>query len=106
MVVVGSGVVGSGCTAQSAPLTVVVTGLADAAPDDATLAVWPNPAADALLVRPAAAGPVALLDALGRPVRTASAGAGEAVRWELNGLAPGLYVVRAGGATRRVLVRR
>lgn len=99
-------VVGTGCTAQSAALTVVVTGLADAAPDDAALAVWPNPAADALTVRPAAAGVVTLLDALGQVVRRAEATAGEAVGWELTGLAPGLYVVRAGGATRRVLVQR
>ena len=66
--------------------------------------VWPNPATGTVTVRAAQAGTVQLLDAVGREVRATRAAAGQDVRWELAGLPPGLYVVRAGAATRRLVV--
>lgn len=97
-------IVGDGCTVQSADLFVTVTGLADAAANDATLAVWPNPATGSVRLRLAEAGPVRLLDAVGRVVRETRATAGQDVTWDLTGVAPGLYVVRAGRHTRRLVV--
>lgn len=99
-------VIGQICTAQSADLVVVLTGLADAGPNDAALAVWPNPATGAVRLRLAEAGTVRLLDAVGRVVRETYAAAGQEVAWELTGVAPGLYLVRAGSATRRLVVER
>lgn len=73
---------------------------------DATLSVWPNPATGAVRVRLAEAGTVRLLDAMGRVVRETRAAAGQEISWALPELAPGLYVVRAGGHTRRLVVAR
>ena len=78
------------------------------------LDVYPNPAQDELtVVRHAAnpglagAGPydVTLLDGLGRAVRTLPATTDEMTVLDLRGLPAGLYVVRAGGLSRRVVVR-
>ncbi|GAB2947149.1 hypothetical protein GCM10027048_10210 [Hymenobacter coalescens] len=87
--------------------------LSQRAPAAVALAVWPQPATDALHVRlPAGAGPRAaeLLDAAGRLVRTLPLAPAEtSFRLETAGLAPGVYLLRvscrAGLATRRVVVR-
>jgi hypothetical protein len=73
------------------------------------LSCFPNPAhgrATLHLPAPAAtAQPVAVLDALGRPVRhyTLPARATDTTL-DLTGLTPGLYVLRCGAATERLLV--
>lgn len=62
----------------------------------------PNPATTTVQLTGAPAGTTAcLLDALGRIVRTYPAGS---TTLDLHGLAPGLYTVRAGAATRRLVV--
>lgn len=66
----------------------------------ATLRVGPNPATEELNVS-GATSKVEVLDVQGRVVRRASAGAS---RIGLAGLAPGVYVVRAGGQSVRVVV--
>ena len=71
------------------------------------LALYPNPASDhAAMLSGAAAGQfVQVLDALGRPVATATADVGGTARLVLPvGLAAGLYVVRAGAAGLRLVV--
>ena len=47
---------------------------------------------------------VVVLDGLGRVVRRTGAAAGQPVAWPLMGLPAGVYVVRAGAATRRLVV--
>lgn len=78
------------------------------APESAAFTLAPNPAATAVrLTRPASAAPLAvvLLDALGRSVRRATLAAGQReTTLDLHGLAAGLYVVRAGAASRRLVV--
>jgi hypothetical protein len=72
------------------------------------LAAFPSPAhGQATLRLPAApaAGQVFLVDALGRPVRTYAVPANAAaVTLDLAGLAPGLYVVRCGAASGKLVV--
>jgi len=83
------------------------TGLAGAATAPAAgFALWPNPAAGAATVRGAMPhAPITVLDALGRPVLTATADAGGTARLALPaGLAPGLYLVRSGGRSQRLVV--
>jgi hypothetical protein len=83
------------------------TGLATAsAAFTGSFVVAPNPATRAATVRGVAPqAPVQVLDALGRPVLTATADAGGTARLTLPaGLAPGLYVVRSGGRSQRLLV--
>jgi hypothetical protein len=74
----------------------------------ATLALWPNPAGTtAHLTLPATAGAtteVVLLDALGRVVRTQHLAPGTSTL-DLRGLPAGLYLVRAGALTTRLIVR-
>jgi hypothetical protein len=99
-------------TALGAPGSVSVllnggTGLATT-PAHATPA-WtlaPNPAPGAATLRgAAAAAPVQVLDALGRPVlHTTTDATGTARLAPPAGLAPGLYVVRCGGQLRRLVV--
>lgn len=94
-----------GCTASDTVRVERPMGLLDAAQAGAAaLVVWPNPATARVSVRAATAGAVWLLDGTGRPVRHARATAGQEVAWELTGLAPGVYVVRAGAAARRLVV--
>ncbi len=78
------------------------TGVAAAAPT-AAFSLYPNPARHTAHLS-GAPGPTAVLtDGLGRTVRTVPVTAG-AAELDLRGLAPGLYVVRAGGAARRLVV--
>mgnify|MGYP002777005133 CR=1 FL=1 len=79
-------------------------GLAEAEARPELLA-WPNPVHDRLRIQGAAPNqPVRLLDALGREVRrTVAASTGEATL-DVAPLPPGVYVVQAGAATRRVVV--
>ena len=79
-----------------------------------SLHVYPNPAQDELTVVRHAANPgltgtdayeVTLFDGLGRAVRTLPATHDELTTLNLRGLPAGLYVVRAGGLSRRVVVR-
>ena len=75
-----------------------------ATPAGAGLTLYPNPATGTVLLSNAAPGAVVqVLDALGRVVATATADAGGAARLPA-GLAPGVYVVRAGGAAARLAV--
>ena len=83
------------------------TTLGSAAPrPPVALAAFPNPAHEAVALTgavPRAA--IAVLDALGRPVLTATADArGAAVLRLPAGLAPGLYMLRAGTALGRLVV--
>lgn len=73
------------------------------------LVVGPNPVVDRALVRRAAGGPAATIevtDALGRRVYAAPVPAGETVaEVVLGGVAPGVYLVRLGTETGRLVVR-
>ena len=79
------------------------------------LTIYPNPVSSAarltvqVLNRPATApsADVYLLDAFGRPVLTTSLDVtrGQA-SFDLTGLAAGVYVVRYGGAARKVLIQQ
>lgn len=74
------------------------------------LHAYPNPAAEQVWVRPASVtGPetlsVELLDAAGRVLRTERATPGVTLRIDLSGVAPGGYLLRAGAATQRLVVR-
>ena len=75
------------------------------------LSAWPNPARERLIVAAPAAGPggavLTVYDALGRAVaeRRVGPGGGE-VALDVSGWAPGVYVIRASGAARRVTVVR
>ena len=79
-----------------------------------SLNVYPNPAQGALTVVRHSANPgltgvsaydVTLLDGLGRAVRTVTATTDETTTLDLTGLPAGLYVVRAGSLSRRVVVQ-
>lgn len=75
---------------------VVVATEPDVPPADVRLAVYPNPANDYLTIE-ADAEDIEIVDVLGRVVlRTEQAG-----RIDVSGLPVGVYVVRAGNATRR-----
>ncbi|MDO7875279.1 T9SS type A sorting domain-containing protein [Hymenobacter sp. ASUV-10] len=69
-------------------------------------AVFPNPARGTITVTGSAAlAPLTVLDALGRPVLTTTADAGGTTTLRLPaGLAPGLYLMRSGGRSQRLLV--
>ncbi|MCC3159365.1 T9SS type A sorting domain-containing protein [Hymenobacter sp. 15J16-1T3B] len=72
------------------------------------LGLYPNPAHGRATVKlPASspAGPLMLLDGMGREVRrVARPGSAPEVELDLRGLAAGLYVVRCGGLSQRLLV--
>ncbi|MDO7877479.1 T9SS type A sorting domain-containing protein [Hymenobacter sp. ASUV-10] len=75
----------------------------------ATLALGlaPNPAHGSVRVSlpaTAAATPLQVLDATGRELRRLAAMPGRETTLDLSGLAPGLYLLRAGAATGRLLV--
>lgn len=90
-----------------ARLTSLPTATKAAAPA-ARLALVPNPAhGTAALAVPAGAGirSAQMLDALGREVRCQAVPAGaNTVTFDLAGLAPGVYVVRCGAASTKLLV--
>lgn len=65
------------------------------------LAVYPNPAHDFVQVETTASGPLELLDARGTVVRRLPTGT---TRVTLTGLPAGLYILRAGAASQRVVV--
>ena len=84
-------------TAAYSPVRAVALG-------SAGLVAYPNPGVGPVAVRGAAAGAsVQVLDALGRVVATALADATGAAQLPA-GLPPGLYVLRAGSQTTRLLV--
>ena len=69
------------------------------------LILAPNPVHGATRLTGASSGAaLTLLDALGRPVLTTTADAAGAATLDVRGLPAGLYVVRAGGAARRLVV--
>ncbi len=70
----------------------------------ARLDVYPNPATEELTVVSPAATPLTLTDALGREVRRVATPDALTVL-DLRGLPAGLYVVRAGSRSHRVVVR-
>jgi hypothetical protein len=83
-----------------------VTGTADVT-RVAALGVFPNPAAPGASVRitgAEAGAPVQLLDATGRVVRLARATNGGDMVLDLKGLSAGVYTVRVGTATQRLVV--
>ena len=91
----GAGVLLNGGTA---------VGLAPAVEAEA-VSLYPNPATGAVRLVGAPVGPVTVLDAVGRVVRVATIQAGQAeATLSVEGLTPGLYVVRAGQQTRRLVV--
>lgn len=69
----------------------------------AELALYPNPAHESVQVRVNSTSAVQLLDLTGRIVRTAVPQDG-AVTFAVSGLRPGLYMVRAGSLTQRLVV--
>ncbi len=68
------------------------------------LALYPNPAHGSVRVAGAAVGPVELLDATGRVVRRVTASATAETVLDLAALPAGVYVVRAGAASQRLVV--
>jgi len=71
------------------------------------LGLTPNPAHSSVRVSlpaTAAAAPLQVLDATGRELRRLAARPGTDTQLDLTGLAPGLYLLRAGAATGRLLV--
>lgn len=82
----------------------MLTGLTDEAADH-WLRLWPNPARHAVRLENAPAPCADIVDALGRSVRTFHfAQRTSDLELSLQGLVPGLYLVRCGGATRRLVI--
>ncbi len=82
-------------------------GASSAATATAALSVWPNPAQVRATVRLTAtdAGTLTVVDAVGRVVRTQALTAGQTdVTVDLAGLPGGVYSVRAGAASARLVV--
>lgn len=74
------------------------------------LVLWPNPAHETVQVQLPVGSPTALTaelrDLTGRVVRTVPVGAGTTeVRLPLHGLASGIYALRCGAATHRLVVQ-
>ena len=100
---VGDGSKVSSCFAIYDPAAVNATRAAATA----ALRLYPNPAYDYAMVQllPGSAKmPLVLLDALGREVRRYPAPAGAEATLDLRGLPAGLYVVRAGSGSVRLVV--
>ena len=79
----------------------------DPAPPRETLPLYPNPAHDPATVqfRPGTAKTaLALLDALGRAVRRYPAPTGTEATLDLRGLPAGVYVLRSGAGSQRLVV--
>lgn len=77
-------------------------GLPDESPA-ARLKLYPNPAHSSVQLEGAAGAPIELVNALGQVVRTALPEPGTS-SFDVSSLAPGLYVVRCGNLTRRLVV--
>lgn len=107
----GSGTVAFGSTTitnttASAAIFISYLSTATGLPESATtptFALAPNPAHATATLTGANAKTATLLNALGRVVRTVSLSAGAATL-DVRGLPAGLYLVRAGGAARRLVV--
>jgi len=86
----------NGCTATSAPMQVIVTGVEDLSADG--FAVWPSPTSAELMVRSpasdAASVRISVLDASGREVLSRRASPGSVNVVGVQELAPGTYVLR------------
>ncbi len=81
-----------------------VTGLATDLSASA-LSVFPNPASGTVRISAAAGSSISIIDALGRTVRTARIDAAGTERTiALNGLKAGLYTVRAGAASQKLVI--
>lgn len=82
------------------------TAVAEAPAGETGLALWPNPARDRMTVGTGGSpGTVRLVDVLGREVARREIGGGGPVRFDLRGLAPGVYAVHLD-QDRRQDVRR
>lgn len=82
---------------------IVPTGL-PAEVRSAGFTLLPNPAHGAVRLEGAAGAPAEIVDALGRTVRTADLAPLTSHLLNLQGLPPGLYLVRCGSQTRRLVV--
>ncbi len=82
------------------------TGLPDAdnSPNQPRLTLSPNPAHTTVQLTGATGATATLLDGLGRAVGTAPVGPEGSATLDVRALAPGLYLLRAGRATRRLVV--
>jgi len=93
---------------NSAPITAYVAKLLDpttglATTSSARLSLYPNPARHTVQLTNAPAGPIMLFDATGRIVLHAQPATRNA-QLDLRGLPPGLYLLRAGEQTKRLVV--
>ncbi len=79
------------------------TGLPETAEQPA-LTLFPNPARTTVQLTGATGATAALLDGLGRRVRTVPVSPEGAATLDVRALPAGLYLLRAGGATRRLVV--
>lgn len=97
----------TGCSYMSAPVTVTrLNGLADDV-SGRRLELRPNPATDYVRLTmgsPAPPAPALLFDALGRVARRYALPATDEATLDLRGLPPGLYLLRAGERTARLVV--
>lgn len=98
---VNAGAPAGGCFL--ARVNFIPVGLPDVSPNSPGLTLAPNPAHHNVQLNGASALTATLLDALGRTVRTVALSAG-ATTLDVRGLPAGLYTVRAGAATRRLVV--
>jgi len=101
-------VTGTNIYPYEASIPVVITGVAElpALPRPSGLTITPNPARDHVLLAIAGADgpvPVQFFDATGRMVGTLVL-TGEETRVSVRGLRPGVYLLRAGTITRRLVV--
>ncbi len=76
----------------------------DNSPNQPQLTLTPNPAHTTVQLTGATGATATLLDGLGRAVGTASVGPDGTATLDVRALAPGLYLLRAGRATRRLVV--
>ncbi len=84
----------------------VVAGEASPAPITAArFEAFPNPTTGPLTLRGASATEAEVYDTLGRRVRSVALSSGSEALLDLSGLPAGVYVVRAGSMTTRVVVR-
>ncbi len=87
------------------PPTSTPTGLSDAASAAAALVVWPNPASGQVQLAGGTAGAtVTVFDNTGRAVLRTKADTAGAATLDLTHLSKGVYSVRVGAATRRLVV--